>query len=79
MGQERLRSMDDFPWFRVSVLSLQSSVFLCLSQARINWDGCGRKCIRHKKWGIDKGVLLISPDGVAPTRIVGVPTYCYPP
>ena len=22
---------------------MQFSVFLCLSQARINWEGCGRK------------------------------------
>jgi len=24
----------------------------CLSQARINWEGCDRKGIQHKKWGI---------------------------
>jgi len=40
--------------------------------AWINWEGCGRKGIRHKNWrGIDGGGLLISPDGVATTQIVG--------
>jgi len=58
---------------------MQSSVFLCLSQARINWEGCGMKGIRRKNGGIDGGGLLISPDGVAPTRIVGVSDSCYPP
>ena len=27
---------------------MQSSIFLCLSQARTNWEGCGRKGIRRK-------------------------------
>jgi len=27
---------------------MQSSIFLSLSQARINWEGCNRKGIRHK-------------------------------
>jgi len=31
---------------------LQSSMFLCLSQARINWDGCSRKGIWHKNEGM---------------------------
>jgi len=44
----------------------------CLSQARINWEGCGRKGIRLKKWGDEDGGSLISPDGVAPSQIVGV-------
>ena len=44
----------------------------CLSEARINWEGCGRKDIQHKKWGDDGGGSLISRDGVAPSRIVGV-------
>ena len=26
----------------------------CLSQARINWEGCLRKDIGHKKWGMIK-------------------------
>jgi len=27
---------------------MQCSIFLCLSQARINWQGCDKKGIRHK-------------------------------
>jgi len=34
----------------------------CLSEARINWEGCGRKDIQHKKWGDDGGGSLISPE-----------------
>jgi len=37
------------------------------------------KGIWHKNGGIDGGGLLISPDGVAPTRIVGVSGSRYPP
>jgi len=58
---------------------VQSSIFLCLSQARINWEGCSREGIQCKNGGIDGGGLLISPDGVAPTQIVGVSASCYPP
>ena len=59
---------------------MQSSVFLCLSQDQINWDGWGRKGFQHKMGeGIDGGGLLISLDGVAPTRIVGVSASCCPP
>jgi len=45
-----------------------------LSQATINWEGCGRKGIRRKNGGlmeVDCWLVQI-PDGVAPTRIVGV-------
>jgi len=38
----------------------------CLSQARINSEGCGRKGIWRKTGGDDGG-----PDGVASRRIVG--------
>jgi len=44
-----------------------------------NWEGCIRKGIWCKNGGIDGGGLLISPDGLAPTRIVGVSAFCYPP
>ena len=44
----------------------------CLYQARINWEGCGRKGIRLKNRRQDGGGSLISPDGVAPSQIVGV-------
>ena len=33
--------------------------------------GCDRKDIQHKNWGDNGGGSLISPDGVAPSRIVG--------
>jgi len=58
---------------------MQSSIFLCLSQARINREDCDRKGIQRKNGGIDGGGLLIGPDGVAPTRIVSVSASCYPP
>jgi len=31
---------------------MQSSMFLWLSQARTNWEGCGRKGIWNKIWGM---------------------------
>jgi len=49
---------------------MQFSIFLCLSQARINLEGCGRKGIRCKNGGIDGDGFPISPHGVAPSRIV---------
>jgi len=55
-------------------LSMQSSIFLCLSQARINWEGCSRRASDVKMGGKggDGGGSIISSDGVAPIRIVGV-------
>ena len=43
----------------------------CLSEARINSEGCGRKVIWCKNVG-EKGESLISLDGVAPSQIVDV-------
>jgi len=43
-----------------------------LAQDRINWEGCSRKDIRHKKWRDRAGGLLISPDVVVPSHIAGV-------
>jgi len=37
----------------------------CLSQARINWEGCARKGIRHKNGGNGKDGGPINLDGVA--------------
>ena len=37
----------------------------CLSQARINWEGCVRKGIQHKNGGDGRGGAPISLDGVA--------------
>jgi len=58
---------------------MQSSIFLCLSHSRINWEGCGRKVIQCKNGTIDGFGLLISLDGVVLTRIVSVSASCYPP
>jgi len=44
----------------------------CLSQARINWEGCSRKGIRNKTGQDDGGGSLISLDEVAPIQIVDV-------
>jgi len=46
--------------------------YLVPVQARIKWEGCSRKGIWHKKWGDDGGGSLISPDGVALSRLVSV-------
>ena len=43
---------------------IQASIILCLSQARINWEGCGRKGIRRKKNGERVGGID-GADGVA--------------
>ena len=32
-------------------LGMQASIFDCLCQARINWEGSGRKGVRHKNGG----------------------------
>jgi len=45
---------------------MQSGIFLCLFQARINWEGCGKKGIHRKKWGDGGGGSLTSLEGVAP-------------
>jgi len=45
----------------------------CLSQAKINWQGCGRKGIWRKNGGWWRW-SLISPDRMAPSRIVSVST-----
>ena len=44
----------------------------CLSQARIKWEGCCKKGIRHQKMPGDGGGSLIRPDGVTPSWMVGV-------
>jgi len=57
---------------------MQSSIYLCLSQSRINLEGAAGKASGVKKM-TERGGLLISSDGVTPTRIVGVPASCCPP
>ena len=54
---------------------MQASIW-SLSQARIKWEGCGRKGIRRKNGGAWRWAL-ISPDGVAPSRMVGVSASVY--
>ena len=44
----------------------------CLSQAMINWEGCDRRASSVKMGYDGGGSLIISLDGVAPSRIVGV-------
>jgi len=58
---------------------MQSCIFLCLSQATINFECCGRKSIQRRMGRTYGGGLLIGPDGVASTRTVGVSASCYPP
>jgi len=57
---------------------MQSSIFLCPSQARINWEGCGRRGKKVKAFpysipsvgpGGDPGVQAVSPQV----------TVCHPP
>ena len=45
---------------------MQASMF----QARINWEGCGRKGFRRKKWTDDGGRGTNRPDGMASRWIV---------
>ena len=52
---------------------MQASIIRCLSQAGINWEGCGRKGIQRKNGGDDGGGGTDSPDGVASRLIVGAP------
>jgi len=44
---------------------MQSSIFLCLSQARINLQGCGRKGIRRKNGGMMEVARLLVRRGGA--------------
>ena len=55
-------------WFIIlwtKPLGMQASIIRCLSQARINWEGYGRKGIWHKNGGDDEGGGTDSLDGVA--------------
>jgi len=52
-------------------LGIQASIIQCLSQARINWEGCGRKSIWRTNGADDGGGGTNSLDGVASRRIVG--------
>jgi len=47
----------------------------CLSQARINWEGCTRKGTRHKMEGMSEVGALISWEGGQSIRIVGVSAF----
>jgi len=58
---------------------MQSSIFLCLSQARRVERVAAGRASGVKVGGIDGGGLMIGPDGVAPTQIVGVSASRYPP
>jgi len=45
-------------WRMGTQLGTQASIIQCLSQARINWEGCGRKGIWRKKCACDGGGAL---------------------
>jgi len=53
----------DLCHFPVTVYASQH--IWCLSQARINWEGCVRKGILHKNRGDGRNGAPISLDGVA--------------
>jgi len=59
---------------------MQTSIIQCLSQARINWEGCSRKGI----WRINKGMMELgawsteSPDGAASRGIAVKPLLSFP-
>ena len=69
-------------WYRINIFSsanvnratgYASQHIWCLSQARLNCEGYGRKGIQRKNgMGGYGGGLLIDTDGVAPSRTVGV-------
>jgi len=51
---------------------MRSPAYVCLSQAKINWESCGRKGIPRKiGGGDDAGGAIHGPSGVASSRIVG--------
>jgi len=57
----------------------QASIIRCLSQARIHWEGCGKKGIQRKKWGMmEVGALIVwmgcHPDGL----LVRLPLLSFP-
>jgi len=59
-------------YYLTTPLAMQASIFGACPQARMKWEGCGRKGIRRKNvWMmIDGGGSVMSPDGVAVSRIV---------
>jgi len=46
---------------------MQANIIRCLSQARTNWEGYGRKGIRHKNGGMMEVGALTGwhPDGLS--------------
>jgi len=60
---------NSFTYLLTKSLGMQASINQCLSQARTNWEGCGRKGIRHKNGGGDGDA--VSSDGEASTQTVG--------
>ena len=60
-----------FEIYRGKPPGTQASIIRCLSQARIHWEGCGKKGIQRKKMGDDGGGGTDSLDGVSSRRIAG--------
>jgi len=51
-----------------------------LSQARINWEGCGRKGIRHKIWGLmEVDCWLVRVEWRPPGLLISNPPASVPP
>ena len=57
---------------------MQASIIPYLSQARINWEGCGRKSI-GVKIGYDESGGTVSSDGVAFTRTIAASASIFVP
>jgi len=55
---------------------MQASIILCLSQAKINWEGCGRNGIRCKNGEMMEVGAPVVRMG-ASRRIVGASASCY--
>jgi len=50
---------------------MQASIIQCLPQAKISWEGCGRKDIQHKNGGM---MEVGAPIGLS----VRLPLLCFP-
>jgi len=66
-----------FIYLLVKATGYASQHIWCLSQARINWEGCARKGIWRKNGGDGKGGAQISLDGVAVHPDCGCVCLCY--
>jgi len=71
---------DSVLFIKIAKPPMQASIIHCLSQARINWEICGRKGIQSKKWGDDGGGAPIIQVGWRPDGLsVHLPLLSFPP